>query len=610
MNDPATTTVPPRPGERPATGPGGSDGPAGPPATRTGVQAAVRSLRAGCGRVRAAVHRPRRSLLIKDAVLWTVLALPLAFSLLSPVEPARPAWWLQIAGLGVLAAAVAVSRTWPATALITAIALTSVHGNFAFAVPVMSYLAGLRSARARTVLWGFTAVFAAGTLLNIVRGIDVTSWFPLTIWLVLLGVLPWLAGRYWRQYRELLHAGWERADRLEREQHLTAERERLRERARIAQDMHDTLGHELALIAVRAGALQVASGLDDRHRAAAAELRAGAADATEHLREIIGVLRDDAGRRTGPGESTVPGLDAADGAAGDAPVRPVHESVHDLVERARASGVPVHLDTGGPEPATLPPMIALAAHRVVQEAITNAAKHAPGAPITVTLTRRSVPHRRRAGTAPAITVAVVNDAPPEGPALLPPGGGHGLTGLAERVRLAGGTLHAAPTSGGGFAVHATLPDTPPPGPRPAPAAPDQPSESARHLERERRQVRRGLITAIAVPAALIAALGAVMLGYYAYATLNSVLRPADYAALRIGDTRADIGHVLPPMQATEAGDVRARVPEPPDASCRYYRPTANLLGIGHLYRLCFRDGRLIAKNSYSTADPDPAKGHE
>ncbi|MDL4821738.1 sensor histidine kinase [Actinomadura opuntiae] len=593
MNDPATT-VPPRPGERPALRPAGDTG---APPGRTGVRDALRAAR---GRVRAAVRRPSRALLVKDVVLWAVLALPVVFDLISPLEPSRPSWWLKIAGLGVLAAAVAVGRTWPATALITATALIAVHGNFAFALPVMSYLAGLRSARARTVLWGFTAVFAAGTLLNIVRGIDVTTWFPLTIWLVLLGVLPWLAGRYWRQYRELLHAGWERADRLEREQHLIAERERLRERARIAQDMHDTLGHELALIAVRAGALQVAAGLDDRHRAAAAELRAGAADATEHLREIIGVLREDTARRTEPGESPAP----APG-DGDAPVQPVHESVHDLVERARASGVPVHLAPGGPTAAAqsshLPPMIALAAHRIVQEAITNAAKHAPGAPITVTLTRRTAP--------PALTVSVVNDPPPEGPALLPTGGGHGLTGLAERARLAGGTLHAAPTGGGGFAVRATLPETPP-GPLPAPAAPGEPSESARHLERERRQVRRGLVTAITVPAALIAALGAVMLGYYAYATLNSVLRPADYAALRVGDARADVQHVLPPMQATEAGGVRARVPEPPGARCRYYRPTADLLGTGHLYRLCFAGGRLVAKDSYSTADPDPAKGHE
>ncbi|MEU9016894.1 histidine kinase [Actinomadura sp. NPDC048394] len=614
MNDPATT-VPRRPGER-DTGERGTatPAPAAPPGARPAIGAAARALRAVRAETRAAVHRPRRSLLVKDIVLWAVLALPVAFDLVSPLEPATPYWWLRIAGIGALAAAVAVSRTRPTAALLTAIALIPVHGNFAFAMPVMSYLTGLRTPRARPVLWGFTAVFAAGTLIDIARGIDVTTWFPLTLWLVLLGVLPWLVGRYWQQYQELLHAGWERADRLEREQRITAERERLRERARIAQDMHDSLGHELALIAVRAGALQVAPGLDDRHRAAAAELRAGAADATEHLREIIGVLRDDTARRAAAGETTGPN--------GTRPAaRPVHESVHDLVERARASGVPVRLDTtAGPAPGHLPPMIALAAHRIVQEAITNAAKHAPGAPITVTLARRTPADGAGDGAPAAIVVTVANDAPPAGPALLPPGGGHGLTGLTERARLAGGTLHAAPAPGGGFTVRAVLPETPPPGPRPlntpdtpdahdAPGAAGGPSESARHLERERRHVRRGLITAIAVPAALIAALGAVMLGYYTYATLNSVLPPDDYAALRVGDTRAHVEQFLPPMQATEASGVRARVPEPPGARCRYYRPTADLLGTGHLYRLCFTGGRLTDKNAYSTADP-ATKGPE
>ncbi|MFD0690238.1 sensor histidine kinase [Actinomadura fibrosa] len=628
---------------------------------------------------RAAVRRPSRSALVKDMLLFAVLAFPVAVGLLTPLE-AGPALWAEVLGLMALAGAIAVSRAWPLAALVTVVALILVHGNFAFGLPVLSYLAGLRMSRARPVLWGFTGVFALGVTLNLVRDVAVTTWFPLTIWLVLLGVLPWLAGRYWQQYQELLRAGWDRADRLEREQRIIAERERLRERARIARDMHDSLGHELALIAVRAGALQVAAGLDERHRAAAAELRAGAADATERLREIIGVLREEPGPASDP-DGTVAG--GAPGAPGEAAarIRPAGESVPELVERARASGVPVRL--AGEDGAArgslpdMPPMVGLAVHRVVQEGITNAAKHAPGAAVTVDVLTRvpveagvaaaatasrvevmdpadaagsgvagsgaagagGILEADRPGSGGVVVVRVVNGPPPGGPPLLPPGGGLGLTGLAERVRLAGGTLRAGPDPAGGFEVVAELPvDGPPSGPLAASSGkqgsasatalmtalglvstgpnPGHPgrgavpgaiggsgewlSESARHLARERRQVRRGLITAIAVPAGLIAALGAVMAGYYVYVAVNSVLPASDYAALRVGDGRARVERVLPPMETADAGAVRFRVPEPAGADCRYYRPDANLLGVARVYRLCFTGDRLSAKDVFGT----------
>ncbi|OLT20500.1 hypothetical protein BJF79_47255 [Actinomadura sp. CNU-125] len=604
--------------------------------------------------VREAVRRPRRALVVRDTLLWAVLMLPPGVNALAPLDPDGPGWWLQIMGIAVMAAVVAISRTWPIAALIIGISTTALHGNFVFAMPVLAYLTGLRSPRSREVLRGFAFVLAGGVALCIVRDIDVTVWFPSIVWLVLLGVLPWLMGRYWRQYQELVRAGWERAERLEIEQRIIAERERLRERARIAQDMHDSLGHELALIAVRAGALQVAPGLQDRHRDAAAELRAGAAEATEHLREIIGVLREEAA--------------GASGAAPDAPTRPAHESIPDLVERARASGVPVRLAGEAPDETgrdgragaagdggigavfTAEPMVGLAAHRVVQEAITNAAKHAPGAPVTVRLTRRPDPDgdTEVAGDAgDVIEVTVVNEAPPEpapgGPPMLPSGGGRGLTGLTERVRLVGGALHAGPLPGGGFRVTARLPANPrrpdgpahhdlagndPAGHDPAPhhppaapastagtplratfglpsapgTAPEPLSESARYLERARRRVRRGLITAIAVPAALLAALGAVMVGHHIYVTLNSVLEPADYRALRVGADQNAVEQTLPFVQTGGTDLVRRTVPEPPGADCRYYRPEANLLGIERIYRLCF-DGRLlISKDSYSTSE--------
>ncbi|QFG19815.1 histidine kinase [Actinomadura sp. WMMB 499] len=287
----------------PAPAPAGAPGPGLPPGGRSRA-ARVRAA------VRETVRRPR-TLVARDALLWAVLVLPPAISAISPLEPSAARWWMQIAGIPILAVVIAISRSRPIAALILGISTTALHGNFVFAMPVLACLTGLRSRRSRPVLWGFAFVWVGGVALSVLRDIDATVWFPSTVWLVLLGVLPWLMGRYWRQYRELVRAGWERAERLEREQRIIAERERLRERARIARDMHDSLGHELALIAVRAGALQVADGLTERHRRAAAELRAGAAEATEHLREIIGVLREDAaavaaGRSPAAGRRTRP----------------------------------------------------------------------------------------------------------------------------------------------------------------------------------------------------------------------------------------------------------------------------------------------------------------
>jgi signal transduction histidine kinase len=205
-------------------------------------------------------------------------------------------------------------------------------------------------------------------------------------------LLPWFVGRYRRQHLAL-------AERLRAD----AVQAGPRERARIARDMHDSLGHELTLLALRAGALELAPDLPARHRDAIGELRAGAGAATERLSEIIGLLRFD-------------------------------DDIATLVGRAVASGMQVRLvgDSGS-----------RTAYRVVQESLTNAAKHARGAPVDVELRQTSA----------SVVVSVVN-----GPSSTPSSGtgGHGLVGLAERVRLAGGTFEAAPRPDGGFAVVATL----------------------------------------------------------------------------------------------------------------------------------------------------------
>ncbi|MGA3562405.1 sensor histidine kinase [Melissospora conviva] len=246
-----------------------------------------------------------------------------------------------------------------------------------------------------------------------------------------------------------------------------AERTRLIERSRIAQDMHDSLGHELSLIALRAGALELAPDLSAQRRAATGELRV-AAEATRRLQEIIGVLR-------------------TDGAA--PPTEPANERIEDLVARGRASGVRVELHRSG-APVDVSPLTERTAYRVVRESLTNATKHAPGAAVDVRLV-----HRRT-----DVLVTVTNGGPTE-PASGLISGGHGLTGLRERVRLLGGTLEAGP-HGAGFRVVATLSKHPvpldgaTPGPPPGPAV----EADARRIRAERR-ARRGSLIVVGLPAA-------------------------------------------------------------------------------------------------------------
>jgi signal transduction histidine kinase len=267
------------------------------------------------------------------------------------------------------------------------------------------------------LLLAVTAAAGAGLALR-----DPAEAFGAVLSTGLFVALPWLAGRFRRQQAELVIAGRQRVAQLEREQEFIAEQARLRERTRIAADMHDSVGHELALIALRAGALELSRSLSEPDRDAAAQLRASAVTATDRLRVSIGMLRD----------PSVP-----------APVDPPNETVESLVTRARDAGMSVSLRRGGID-GPLPPPVDRALHRVVQEALTNAARYAPGATVSVCLD----------GSPGSVTASVFN-----GPAttdVAVTGGGRGLHGLRERVRLLDGTLRAGPRDDG-FEVVATVP---------------------------------------------------------------------------------------------------------------------------------------------------------
>jgi signal transduction histidine kinase len=513
-----------------------------------------------------------------DLLLWAVITAPVLLPGDRPELVGLPLTWVRITAVPLLACAVLVSRRTPvaAAAVPPALGLAATPelytANFTVAQVLLAYLLGRRSGRARAALLLSAAVFAAGLLLVLMTpGSTPEDAVNLATQVLLTLVLPWLAGRYMRQRAELERTGWELAERLELEQEMAGERVRLRERSRIAQDMHDSLGHDLSLIALRAAALQVAPDIGPKGRQAAGELRQDLAAATERLREVIGVLRED-------GQSP--------------PSLPAAETVASLVQRAAAAGVAVRLDDGllaAPDGAhSLPPMTDRAAYRVVQEALTNAAKHAPGAAVTVTL--------RRDGKEAVINV--VNEAlerPPAEALGRADGSGLGLVGLDERVRRAGGTLRARP-AGGGFAVTARLPLTP------GAATPPTGEGAPRHeLVQARRRLRRSMIDAIWVPTAAAAVLLLLTLAYNRYIPDRTVLDEGTYQQLRIGERQPTVENQLPSHEIAD-GEWTEHAPGDPHGAdeCRFYRTTPRTLASA--YRLCFTHGQLSSKDELNLDD--------
>jgi signal transduction histidine kinase len=208
----------------------------------------------------------------------------------------------------------------------------------------------------------------------------------------------------------------ERAERAEAERMLREEQARASERTRIASEMHDVLAHKVSLIALHAGALELHTS-SDRARVVqgAALIRTTAREALQELRDVLGVLRAESGEHT---------------RASDWP------DLASLVDAAARAGQYVRLRDHAGE---LPPATARVVYRTVQEGLTNARKHAPGAPTTV-----SIDHDED-GT---VTVTVHNTAGTAPPMDLP-GSGGGLVGLAERIRLVGGSLHSGPLGASG-----------------------------------------------------------------------------------------------------------------------------------------------------------------
>jgi signal transduction histidine kinase len=206
-----------------------------------------------------------------------------------------------------------------------------------------------------------------------------------------------------------------------------ARRAVLEERARIAREMHDVVAHHMSMIAVQAETAPFrVTGLSEPARTEFAGIAASARGALADMRRLLGVLRaetEQPAREPQPGLADLPGL----------------------VTAAERAGVTVIWSRTGDGEA--PDPVGLAAYRIVQEALANAARHAPGGAVEAAVL----------ALADRLEISVRNDPPAAGPATAPAGAGHGLTGMRERAELLGGTLSAGPEPGGGYRVTATLP---------------------------------------------------------------------------------------------------------------------------------------------------------
>jgi signal transduction histidine kinase len=276
-------------------------------------------------------------------------------------------------------------------------------------------------------VWG--AVFL-GTVIALVIagaiedgvGVAQSISFALTLF-----ALPAAIGVAVRSHRNEVASMRARVVAAERDRDERARLAVIEERTRIARELHDVVAHHVSLIGVQAGAARLSlGGSADATAAVLASIESSSRAAVTEMRHLLGVLRDDDGDR-----APQPGL----------------AQIPELVARWREAGVAVELTVQGPI-ETISDGPSLAAYRIVEEALTNVAKHSHGRSAAVTVV---VAHG-------AATVQVTDPGPGVLPAPDTAGGGRGIVGMRERARVFGGAVSAGRTPVGGFAVHAHVPD--------------------------------------------------------------------------------------------------------------------------------------------------------
>ncbi|MET3984107.1 histidine kinase [Streptomyces sp. PvR034] len=349
--------------------------------------------------------------------------------------------------------ALVARRRWPVAVVVLGIAITPAAMGFLLGVVGLYTLAASEAPRRVTGVLGSMSLVGTFVVTYVRTRGDVEGEGFLVVVLsvfmaVALTVPPVLFGLYLGARRRLMESLQERADSLERELSLLADRAeeraewaRTEERTRIAREMHDVVAHRVSLMVVHAAALEAVAVKDPAKAVRNAALVGDMGrQALTELREMLGVLR-----ASSPAPAPVPALAAVveDG--------PSLGELEALVGQSRAAGMVVAFEVHG-EPAGAASGYAAeveqTAYRVVQEALTNCHKHAPGARVVVRLAHRDGEVAMQVENGPCGTGATE-------PGL--PSGGNGLVGMRERVSGLGGVFVSGPTEAGGFRVSAVLP---------------------------------------------------------------------------------------------------------------------------------------------------------